>query len=114
MADRVLRGSRLGATSYEADRNHDLAPRRTATYHCPRDHDFTVPLADDAEVPASWDCRMHGQESKLVDGSVPDVKNVKPPRTHWDMLLERRSVEELEEILAERLAELHSRRGIVS
>ena len=56
---------------------------------------------------------MHGQESKLVDGSVPDVKNVKPPRTHWDMLLERRSVEELEEILTERLTELHSRRGVV-
>lgn len=113
MADRVLRGSRLGATSYEADRNHDLAPRRTATYHCPRGHDFAVPLADDAEVPGSWDCRMHGQESKLVDGSVPDVKAVKPPRTHWDMLLERRSVEELEEILTERLTELHSRRGVI-
>ena len=27
MADRVLRGSRLGAVSYETDRNHDLAPR---------------------------------------------------------------------------------------
>ena len=29
MADRVLRGSRLGAVSYETDRNHDLAPRPT-------------------------------------------------------------------------------------
>ena len=28
MADRVLRGSRLGAVSYETDRNHDLAPRQ--------------------------------------------------------------------------------------
>ncbi|MGH3554800.1 MAG: RNA polymerase-binding protein RbpA, partial [Mycobacterium sp.] len=27
MADRVMRGSRLGAVSYETDRNHDLAPR---------------------------------------------------------------------------------------
>ena len=53
-------------------------------------------------------------ESKLVDGSVPEVKNVKPPRTHWDMLLERRSIEELEEILTERLTELHSRRGVVA
>ena len=25
MADRVMRGSRLGAISYETDRNHDLA-----------------------------------------------------------------------------------------
>ena len=110
MADRVLRGSRLGSTSYEADRNHDLAPRRTATYRCPRDHEFTVPMADDAEVPAVWDCRMHGLSSTLVDGSAPDGKVVKPPRTHWDMLLERRSIDELEEILNERLIELKSRR----
>lgn len=110
MADRVLRGSRLGSTSYEADRNHDLAPRRTATYRCPRDHEFTVPMADDAEVPAVWDCRMHGLSSSLIDGSVPEGKVVKPPRTHWDMLLERRSIEELEEILNERLSELKSRR----
>ena len=32
MADRVLRGSRLGAVSYETDRNHDLAPRQMAKY----------------------------------------------------------------------------------
>ena len=32
MADRVLRGSRLGAVSYETDRNHDLAPRQLAKY----------------------------------------------------------------------------------
>ncbi|MEO7127181.1 MAG: RNA polymerase-binding protein RbpA [Nakamurella sp.] len=110
MADRVLRGSRLGSTSYEADRNHDLAPRRTATYRCPRDHEFAVPMADDADVPAAWDCRMHGLESTLVDGSAPDTKPVKPPRTHWDMLLERRSIEELEEILKERLNEVKTKR----
>ena len=32
MADRVMRGSRLGAVSYETDRNHDLAPRQVARY----------------------------------------------------------------------------------
>ena len=110
MADRVLRGSRLGSTSYEADRNHDLAPRRTATFRCPRGHDFTVPMADEAEVPAAWDCRMHGLESALIDGSAPEGKAIKPPRTHWDMLLERRSIAELEEILGERLAALKARR----
>ena len=31
------------------------------------------------------------------------VKAEKPVRTHWDMLLERRSVKELEDILKERL-----------
>jgi len=32
MADRVMRASRLGAVSYETDRNHDLAPRQIARY----------------------------------------------------------------------------------
>jgi len=67
-------------------------------------------MADDAEVPAVWDCRMHGLESVLIDGSAPEGKAIKPPLTHWDMLLERRSIAELEEILGERLAELKARR----
>ncbi len=33
-----------------------------------------------------------------------------PPRTHWDMLLERRSVEELDELLKERLEIIKTRR----
>ena len=32
MADRVLRGSRMGAVSYETDRDHDLAPRQMVKY----------------------------------------------------------------------------------
>jgi RNA polymerase-binding protein len=35
---------------------------------------------------------------------------VKPPRTHWDMLLERRSVDELDELLKERLDLIRTRR----
>ncbi|MBP8921019.1 MAG: RNA polymerase-binding protein RbpA, partial [Micropruina sp.] len=35
-------------------------------------------------------------------------KPTKPPRTHWDMLRERRSIEELEELLAERLGEIRN------
>ena len=46
MADRVLRGSRLGAVSYETDRNHDLAPRQSMRYACPRGHEFDVPFAE--------------------------------------------------------------------
>jgi hypothetical protein len=45
-----------------------------------------------------------------VGGAEPAPKKVKPPRTHWDMLLERRSVEDLEEVLAERLEVLRGRR----
>ena len=111
MADRVLRGSRLGAVSYETDRDHDLAPRRSVRYACPKGHDFEVPFADDAEPPAVWECRLHGVESKIIDGSDPEPKKAKPPRTHWDMLLERRTLAELDDILNERLAEIRARRG---
>lgn len=110
MADRVLRGSRLGAVSYETDRNHDLAPRHTVQYACPKGHEFDVPFSGDAEVPPTWECRLHGAESKIIDGNEPEQKKIKPPRTHWDMLLERRTISELEELLNERLAELKGRR----
>lgn len=110
MADRVLRGSRLGAVSYETDRDHDLAPRRSIHYACPKGHDFDVPFSHDAEPPAVWECRLHGSLSKLIDGAEPETKQVKPPRTHWDMLLERRSISELDVLLTERLEELRGRR----
>ena len=87
MADRVLRGSRLGAVSYETDRDHDLAPRRVARYRTDNGEEFDVPFADDAEIPGTWLCR-NGLEGILIEGSAPEAKKVKPPRTHWDMLLQ--------------------------
>ena len=110
MADRVLRGSRLGAVSYETDRDHDLAPRRIVQYRTDNGEIFDVPFADDAEVPSKWPCK-NGMEGTLLEGDVPEPKKVKPPRTHWDMLLERRSIPELEELLEERLELLREKRG---
>src|SRR3954451_6294847 len=110
MAGRVLRGSRPGGVSSGADRTHALAPRQSMRYACPRGHDFEVPFANDAEPPATWECRLHGSISRLVDGNEPEQKKAKPPRTHWDMLLERRSVADLEVLLNERLELLAERR----
>ncbi|GAA3721784.1 hypothetical protein HDA32_002097 [Spinactinospora alkalitolerans] len=110
MAERALRGTRLGATSYENDRNTDLAPRQEVTYDCPRGHRFSVTFATEAEIPSSWECRFCGDNALMVDGEQPQQKKTKPTRTHWDMLLERRSMEDLEEVLAERLALLRARR----
>ncbi|WP_168701504.1 RNA polymerase-binding protein RbpA [Gordonia paraffinivorans] len=109
MADRVLRGSRLGAVSYETDRDHDLAPRRIVQYRTDNGEIFDIPFADDAEVPATWPCK-NGMEGKLLEGAAPEEKKTKTPRTHWDMLLERRTEEELEVLLNERLELLRQRR----
>ena len=109
MGERVLRGSRLGAVSYESDRNTELAPRQAVTYDCPRGHHFAMPFAAEADIPSTWECRVCGATALLVDGELPEPKKVKPARTHWDMLMERRTTDDLEEVLAERLAVLRGK-----
>lgn len=111
MADRSLRGSRLGSTSFETEYGAEPAPRTLAGYRCPRGHEFRIPLSDDADVPSVWECRVDSLPAELINGPAVEPKKVKAPRTHWDMLLERRSVPELEEVLAERLDVLRARRG---
>lgn len=111
MADRTLRGSRLGAISYETEYGAEPAPRNIAAYRCERGHEFSVPFSEEAEIPSTWDCRLDGTVAKLIDGPEPETKKVKAPRTHWDMLMERRTIADLEEVLAERLDVLRARRG---
>jgi ribosomal protein L37AE/L43A len=107
MADRSLRGSRLGATSLEDDRDVELAPRLLVHYDCPDGHVTRVPMSAEADVPALWECRTCGLMALQRGGEQPEKKAKKPARTHWDMLLERRSIAELEELLDERLELLH-------
>jgi hypothetical protein len=102
MSDKSLRGTRLGAQSLENDEGVEPAARRFFEYHCPRGHVTRVPFSIEAEAPALWECKC-GDEALLMDSERPVAKFVKPGRTHWDMLLERRSVAELEVLLAERL-----------
>jgi len=103
MAERSLRGTRLGATSYENDEGVEPAARLDVTYDCPEGHSFTMPFSVEADVPARWECRVCGAVAIGRDVPLPEEKAIKPSRTHWDMLLERRSIPELEELLEERL-----------
>ncbi|GAA2691739.1 RNA polymerase-binding protein RbpA [Streptomyces aculeolatus] len=108
MSERALRGTRLVVTSYETDRGIDLAPRQAVEYACQNGHRFEMPFSVEAEIPPEWECKTCGAQALLVDGEGPEEKKVKPARTHWDMLMERRTRDELEEVLAERLAVLRS------
>ena len=82
MSDRSLRGMRLGSQSMETESNVQPAPRQRVEYR----------TADS------------GKAAYLVNGdSTADAEEEKPARTHWDMLMERRSIEELEKTLEERL-----------
>lgn len=108
MADRALRGSGLGAKSFEDEAGIDFAARQEIAFDCGRGHHFSVTFSAEAELPTLWECPRCGSEGKRSDGVEAEVKQGKPARTHWDMLLERRSIAELEELLAERLDLLRS------
>jgi hypothetical protein len=103
MAERTLRGARLGGQSFEDERGIEFAARQQVGYRCPQGHEFEITMSEEADVPAVWECPRCGQEALSISGVQPEAKNEKPARTHWDMLLERRSEKELEEILKERL-----------
>mgnify|MGYP005760959595 CR=1 FL=1 len=108
MGERTLRGARLGGQSFEDERGIEFAARQQVGYRCPQGHEFEITMSVEAEVPAVWECPRCGAEALSTSGIVKEEKAEKPVRTHWDMLLERRSIKELEDILSERLDLLRS------
>ncbi|ROQ40902.1 RNA polymerase binding protein RbpA [Frondihabitans sp. PhB188] len=115
MADRSLRGMRLGSQSLQSEEGVEFSPRKKAMFQTADGSTFEVVFAAEAEVPESWQSPKSGQEGTLLseDGKPVDIDrgDVKTPRTHWDMLLERRTRPELEELLQERLDFLRARKG---
>lgn len=115
MADRSLRGMRLGSQSLQSEEGVTFSPRKKSTYQAADGSTFEVTFAADAEVPTVWESPKSGQEGRLVGVNgkqvEPEAADTKIPRTHWDMLLERRTRAELEELLQERLDVLRARKG---
>ncbi|HEV7956610.1 MAG TPA: RNA polymerase-binding protein RbpA [Marisediminicola sp.] len=115
MADRSLRGMRLGAQSLQSEEGITFSPRVSHNYLCSNCGRETVMVfSAEAEAPDEWECRFCSQTAtRLVDSKPVEVdhSDEKVARTHWDMLLERRSRVELEQLLEERLTYLRQRRG---
>jgi len=109
-----MRGSRLGALSYETDAHIVPAERLAVVYECTQGHRTVVPYSAEAEaIPYEWSCRC-GHLAVRPDVDEPERKPERHQRSHWDMLLERRSIAELEDLLRERLALLHGKTGMVA
>ncbi len=95
MADRSLRGMRLGAQSLQSEEGVVYSPRSRYTYLCPScGKETEMVFAAEAEAPDAWECKHCGHEAHLL---IDD----KPVRTRA----------ELEELLEERLQYLRARRG---
>ena len=83
--------------------NVQPAPRQRVEYRTADGDRVFVTFAAEAEIPQTWTAKS-GKEAFLVNGdSGSSAEDEKPVRTHWDMLMERRSIEELEKTLEDRL-----------
>ena len=99
-----MRGTGLGAVSLESDENVAPAKRRLVRYECNLGHRTVVPYFVDAdEIPWEWTCRC-GQIATTSDVEPEASAPVKVGRSHWDIVRERRTIAELERLLAERLS----------
>jgi hypothetical protein len=85
-----------------------FAPRVSVSYGCSQEHEFSLTFALEATTPSHWDCPRCGQLATRLDGEVTAAPQPKPARSHWDRLLQRRTIPELEALLAERLRELRN------
>ena len=70
MAERTLRGARLGGQSFEDERGIEFAARQRVAYVCAQGHDFEIPMAAEAEVPPLWECPRCGAEALRRDGDT--------------------------------------------
>ena len=67
MADRSLRGMRLGTQSLQSEVGVEFSPRKKSTYRAADGTTFEVVFAADAEVPQQWESPKTGQEGILLD-----------------------------------------------
>lgn len=114
MSQATMRGMRLGTQSLESEVGVRYEARTNFTYQCPQGHLSELVFAAGAEAPQTWECKSCSREAILLaDGQMVtlDAFDEKIPRSHWQMLLERRSLDELEEILQERLDYIRARRS---
>jgi hypothetical protein len=113
MAQQTMRGIRLGAHSLESEIGVNYSPRNKHSFQCSNSHISELVFAQDAELPNTWQCKSCPEQAVLLtDGKLTklDLNELKIPKSHWEMLLERRSKEDLEEILQERISYIRARR----
>ena len=67
MADRSLRGMRLGAQSLQSEEGVAFSPRKKSMYQPADGSTFEVMFSADAEIPTVWESPKSGQEGRLLD-----------------------------------------------
>lgn len=116
MNDKRLRGTRLGSISSETEEGVEFVDRQTVTFRTEDGEEFTVTFMAGVELPYDWRSprtsnigRRLDSKGKPIQGVDPNAPTPTPPTvTHWEQLMKRRTIEELEVILEERIAEMRA------
>ncbi len=103
-----MRGNRLTLASNQVDRGSPPVARRVVDYWCAADHRSSPAFATDIDVPEEWPCRVCGAPAVLQRGAAPAASRQRIfPRTPYEFLMMRRTVEDGERVLAEAIAAMH-------
>lgn len=116
MNDKRLLGSRLGSTSFESEVGVEFVARQEITFRTDDGEEFAVTFMEGVDVPYEWVSPRSSNTGRRLDAAGKPVVGVDPnapappptPVTHWEQLLKRRTLDELEEILAERREEMRA------
>ena len=116
MSEKQLRGTRLGAISFETEEGVDFVATQNVTFRTEDGDEFQVTFMDGIDLPFEWTSPQTGKTGRRLDAKGKPVQGVDPNAptppaptvTHWEQLLKRRTIEELEVILAERRAEMRA------
>lgn len=104
--EQSMRGSSLSHVSYEVDRG-DHAPVQLVTYECPEGHKTTLTFAAEIdEIPVSWECAC-GATAALPGVQLPEPAPVHTRRSHYEIVRERRTENDLAQIFVLKLHEMH-------
>jgi len=110
----TMRGMRLGSQSMESDRGVELSERQSIQFRCPEGHEFEMVFSLTAEFPDTWECKKcDAIATRLEEGKEVDLTagELSAQRSHYDMVLERRTKKELEALLQEVLVDMRKRRS---
>jgi hypothetical protein len=113
MNNKQLRGTRLGSISHQSEEGVEFVETENVTFRTEDGEEFTVTFMSGVEVPFDWVSprsskvgRRLDAKGKPIQGDDPNAPSPIPPTvTHWEQLMKRRTIEELEIILADRIAE---------
>ena len=111
MSNKRMQGTRLGSISSETEEGVQFVDRQNVTFRTADGEEFVVTFMTGVELPYDWRSprssnigRRLDAKGKPIQGDDPNAPApVAPTVTHWEQLMKRRTIEELEIILQERI-----------